>query len=212
MATTTAQQVPDDETARWLRDLRAGARDQEAATERLHALLLRVARRELRRRARDLPFAGAELDDLAHHAAADAAVAVVRKLDDFRGQSRFTTWACKFVMLEVSRKAARHMWQERPVFAGEEDWEQLPARFGFSPSEAVEWRELIDALRTAIVVELTDHQRRVFVAIVLHAVPLDVVVAELGTSRNAIYKTIHDARRRLQAALAAGGFREEDAA
>jgi RNA polymerase sigma-70 factor (ECF subfamily) len=132
-------------------------------------------------------------------------VAILAKLDDYAGRSRFTTWAYKFVMLEVSRKAARHMWHGHPVFIPVEDWTEIPARFGFTPEEVVEWRELVGALRRAIECDLTDHQRAVLGAVVLRGVPLDEVVAELGTNRNAIYKTLFDARHRLRTVLAATG-------
>jgi RNA polymerase sigma-70 factor (ECF subfamily) len=108
-------------------------------------------------------------------------------------------------MLEVSRKAARHMWRGRRALVPVEDWSEIPGRFGFNPEEMVEWRELIDALRQAIEQELTDHQRAVLGAVVLRGVPVDEVVAELGTSRNAIYKTLFDARSRLRTVLAATG-------
>lgn len=193
----------DSESARWLRELRSGGAIEKSALDRLHGLLLAGARRELAFRATAVPFTGIELDDLAHQAAADALVAIMGKLDDFAGRSRFTTWAYKFVMLEVSRKAARHMWRRQRVFVPIEDWSEIPGRFGFTPQEAVEWRELIDALRRAIEQELTDHQRAVLGAVVLRGVPVDEVVAELGTSRNAIYKTLFDARRRLRTVLAA---------
>jgi RNA polymerase sigma-70 factor (ECF subfamily) len=195
----------DVESARWLRDLRGDRVRERAAVERLHRLLLGAARREVARRSPGVSYAGVELDDLAHQAAADAAVAILAKLDDYAGRSRFTTWAYKFVMLEVSRKLARHMWGDRVVFVRIEDWDALPASFGFTPAEAVEWRELIAALGEAITEELTDHQRAVLEAVLLRGVPLDEVVAELGTSRNAIYKTIFDARRRLRAALVCAG-------
>jgi RNA polymerase sigma-70 factor (ECF subfamily) len=195
----------DAESARWLRELRSGGATEQSALQRLHGLLLAAARRELAFRGATVPFTGVERDDLAHQAAADALVAILGKLDDFAGRSRFTTWAYKFVMLEVSRKAARHMWRGRLAFVAVEDWSEIPGRFGFTPEEMVEWRELIDALRRAIEQELTDHQRAVLGAVVLRGVPVDEVVAELGTSRNAIYKTLFDARHRLRTVLAATG-------
>ena len=195
----------DPESARWLRELRAGGATEQSALQRLHGLLLAAARRELAFRAATVPFAGVERDDLAHQAAADALVAILAKLDDYAGRSRFTTWAYKFVILEVSRKAARHMWHGKRVFIPIEDWTEIPSRFGFTPAEVVEWRELVDALRCAIEHDLTDHQRAVLGAVVLRGVPLDEVVAELGTNRNAIYKTLFDARSRLRTALAGTG-------
>ena len=153
-----------------------------------------------------LPIDGPELDDLAAQAAADAVVAVVAKVDQFRGDSRFTTWACKFAIFEVSTKVARHFWQRPTVAMDAEDWDRLPDRFGLDPARAVEWRDVVAALRRAVDEELTDHQRRVFVAIVLNGVGLDALVAELDSSRNAIYKTLFDARRKLRATLVTHGY------
>jgi RNA polymerase sigma-70 factor (ECF subfamily) len=195
----------DPESAGWLRTLRAGGATEQSALAQLHRLLLAAARRELGFRTTSVPFTGVERDDLAHQAAADALVAILAKLDDYAGRSRFTTWAYKFVILEVSRKAARHMWRGHRVLLPFEDWTEIPARFGFSPEERVESRELIEAVGRAIEQDLTDHQRAVLGAVVLRGVPVDEVVVELGSSRNAIYKTLFDARRRLRKALAAGG-------
>jgi RNA polymerase sigma-70 factor, ECF subfamily len=199
----------DDLSARWLADLGASGAVGEAGRRRLHELLLRAARGEVSRRSGQLRVSGAELDDIAHQAAADAMLAILGKLASFRGESKFTTWAYKFVMFEVSTKIGRHFWQRPGVPMDAEDWNRLPAVFGFGPAEQSQWRELVDAVRHAVDHELTERQRRVFVAIVLNGVPLDALVIELNTNRNAIYKTLFDARGKLRAALAAKGYLEE---
>jgi RNA polymerase sigma-70 factor (ECF subfamily) len=179
---------------------------------RLYELLLRVARSEARRRSNaQSGIAGPELDDLAHQAAADAMVLVVAKAGDFRGESRFTTWACKFAIFEVSTKIGRHVWRHPTTSIDTEDWDGLPDRFGLDPAEASESGALVAALQTAVDHDLTDYQRRIFVAIVLHGVPLDALVAELGSNRNAIYKTLFDARRKLRASLVTNGYLADDA-
>lgn len=194
------------ESAAWVRDLHQTGAVRDACVGRLHALLLRVARAELSRRGPQAHVTGPELDDLAVQAASDALLAIDRKVADFRGESRFTTWACKFVIFEVSNKLARH-WSRRPTvpLAGE-GWEQLPGRFGFDPVEEAESRDLLAALRRAVEDVLTAHQRQVFVAIVVRGMPLDALAAELGSNRNAIYKTMFDARRKLRASLVANGY------
>ena len=181
----------------------------EAGQRRLHELLLRAARGEVSRRAAQLRVSGVELDDIAHQAAADAMLTILSKLDAFRGESKFTTWAYKFVMFEVSTKMGRHFWQRPGVAMDAEDWDRLPAVFGVGPAELTQGRELLDALRHAVDHELTERQRRVFVAIVLNQVPLDAFVVEVNTNRNAVYKTLFDARGKLRAALVAKGFLEE---
>jgi RNA polymerase sigma-70 factor, ECF subfamily len=175
--------------------LRAG---NDSALAELHALLMRAARFELHRR-RQLPYDDAE--DLAAQAANDAMVALLGKLDTFRGQSRFTTWAYKFALLEAGVKARRRAWQDREVPLDD----LLVGDSGRSVHETVEDAELLRAVRDAMRTVLTDHQREVFTALALNGVPIDVLADRLGTTRGALYKTLHDARRKLRAAT--GGER-----
>jgi RNA polymerase sigma-70 factor, ECF subfamily len=200
------RQVPDAETADWVRSLSADGAEREQAAARLHDMLLRTARAETRRRSGQLRISGPELDDLAYQAAADAVVAIIAKIGEFRGESRFTTWAYKFVIFEVSGKIGRHFWRQPQVPMDAADWERLPDRFGLDPARESEWRDLARALRQAVEEELTEHQRQVFTALVLDAVPLDALAARLGSNRNAIYKAMFDARRKLRARLVANGY------
>jgi RNA polymerase sigma-70 factor (ECF subfamily) len=202
----------DAESAGWLRALAGTGRGREAALARLHEVLVRIARGEAARRGPRLQITGPELDDLAYQAAADALVAITRKIGQFRGESRFTTWAYKFVIFEVSAKIGRHFWRHPVVPLDAEDWERLPARFGVDPAHQAEWGDLFAALRRAVDAELTPRQREIFVAIVLNDVPLDTLVTHLGSSRNAIYKMLFDARRKLRAALIANGYLDHDPA
>jgi RNA polymerase sigma-70 factor (ECF subfamily) len=185
---------------------------REAALARLHGMLVRVAHGKVRRRRPRLRISGPELEDLAYQAAADALMAITGKLGQFRGESRFTTWACKFVIFEVSAKIGRHFWRHPGVPLDAGNWDRLPDRFGFDPARQAEWRDLLAALRRAVDAELTPRQREVFVAIVLNDVPLDALTAELGSNRNAIYKMLFDARRKLRTALAANGYQGHDTA
>jgi len=185
----------------WVRALESEGETYEDACARLHALLLKVARREIARRRGRHNVTGPELDDLAHQAAADALLAIVRKIRQFRGESRFTTWAFTFVMLEVSGKLGRHFWRNPGIALESEDWDQLPDRLGPDPPVEAEARELLAGLRRAVDDTLTEHQRRIFVALVVNGVPLDALVARLGTNRNAVHKTMFDARRRLRERL-----------
>jgi RNA polymerase sigma-70 factor (ECF subfamily) len=195
----------DPESRLWLEQLRFVGAQRDSAIERLHERLLRIARAETRRRSGQLRVSGVELDDLAHQAAADALVAILGKLDQFRGESRFTTWAHRFVVFEVSSKIARHFWQTASTPMAAEDWERLPAAFGLEPAQQSEWRELLAGVRAAVDEVLSPRQRRVFVALVLAGTPLDALVLELGSNPNAVYKTMFDARRKVRAALVANG-------
>ena len=196
----------DPDSAEWLGALVGTDSERQSAQVRLHARLLRIARSEVHRRSSHLRVGGPELDDMAHQAAADAMVAITAKLGQFRGESRFTTWAYRFVIFEVSTKIGRHFWRNPTVAMDAEDWDRLPDRFGLDPARESEWRDLMAALHRAVDEVLTDRQREIFVAIVLNGVPLDALVAELGTNRNAIYKMLFDARRKLRAVLVANGY------
>ena len=127
---------------------------------------------------------------------------MLRRLPDFRGDSRFTTWAYKFALLEAGVKVRRRAWQGREVQLEPERWELIP-RGGATPQEDLETAELLAHLRDAIERDLSPHQRQVLVAVTLQDVPIDVLAERLDTTRGALYKTIHDARRKLRAALAA---------
>ena len=138
---------------------------------KLHAPLLRIARSEVRRRSGQLKISGPELDDIAHQAANDALMAIIAKTGQFRGDSRFTTWAFKFVMFEASTKIGRHFWRNPTAPIDAEHWERLPNRLALDPAHETEWRELVAALHRLIDTVLTNRQRRIFVSIVLNEVP-----------------------------------------
>jgi len=195
--------APDDAAA-WLEPLRGEGPERERAVAELHALLLRAARFTVQRAAARGQLREA-LDDLAQQSADDALVAVLAKLDTFRGESRFTTWAYKFAILETSVALRRHAWQGREIPLEQDAWHRLHDAAA-SPGERVQTDELLRALGDAIGDALTAHQRRVLIAVTLDGVPIDVLAERLGTTRGALYKTLHDARRRLRERLAARGF------
>ena len=198
--------APGSPSHAWLTALRSGGPDHEAAVARLHELLLRAARYELgRRRAALSHVRGEELEDIATQAADDALMAVLRKLDDFRGASRFTTWAYKFALLEAGVRLRRRAWQDREVVLEPEVWPAF-ADGGASPQRELEQSELLEALRDAVANALTPHQRQVFAALALNGVPIDVLAERLDTTRGALYKTLHDARRKLRAELERKGM------
>ena len=193
----------------WVDDLRADGVERDEAIADLHELLLRGARFEIGRRRGALAHVrGENIDDLALQAADDALVAVLAKLDTYRGASRFTTWAYKFALLEAGVRVRRRAWQGREVVLEPESWPAF-ADAGPSVEQRRETTELLDALKRAVGERLTPHQRDVFTALALNEVPIDVLSERLGTTRGALYKTLHDARKKLRAELAAEGFLEE---
>jgi RNA polymerase sigma-70 factor (ECF subfamily) len=204
---TVASPVPVERN--WVDALRAEGIEREDALAELHELLLRAARFELSRRQAALAHVrGEELDDLAVQAADDALVAVLAKLDTFRGASRFTTWAYKFALLEAGVRIRRRAWQGREVVLEPESWPAF-ADEGPSVERGREGAELLAALQRAVREKLSDHQRRVFTALALNEVPIDVLSERMETTRGALYKTLHDARRKLRAELAAEAYIEK---
>jgi RNA polymerase sigma-70 factor, ECF subfamily len=196
-----------DSSRLWLQRLGGAGPEHDAAVADLHTLLLKAARFEIDRRRDALPhLRGGDHDDLAQQSADDALVAVLGKLGDFRGESRFTTWAYKFALLEAAVKVRRRAWQGREIPLEEEAWSAL-ADVAVSAERRAEDAELFAALREEIGTVLSAHQRAVLVAVTLNDVPIDVLAERLDTTRGALYKTLHDARRKLRAALAERGFR-----
>lgn len=190
---------PDSEW--WLTTLRADGPEREHAVAQLHELMLRAARFEVgRRRAALSHVRGEELNDIAMQAANDALMAILAKLDDFRGASRFTTWAYKFALLEAGVKLRRRAWQEREVVLEPDGWSAFVDRRS-TVHEELERTELLARLKEAIDSALTEHQREVFIALALNEVPIDVLAERLDSTRGALYKTLHDARRKLRKEL-----------
>ena len=208
LATRSAGQALDIESDAWIRRLSGTGRERDDAIQRLHALLLRAARFEVGRRRPPVAVAGPDgVDDLAVQAADDALVAILRKLHTYRGDSRFTTWAYKFALLEAAAKLRRRPWHGRELPLEADGWAKLLDDTGASsPSGQAEASELIHAIRDAIGKVLTAHQRAVLVAITLNDVPIDVLAKRRNTTRGALYKTLHDARRKLRTRLAEDGL------
>jgi len=199
----------DPDSAAWIERLRPDNPEREAAIESLHRLLVKAARYEVARRAATLPqLRGNDQEDLAQQSADDSLVAVLDKLETFRGDSRFTTWAYKFALLEAGVKVRRRAWQGREVPVESESWD-LIADSDVTPQHELETTELLGAVKDAIEADLSPHQREVLVAVTLNGVPIDVLAERLATTRGALYKTIHDARAKLRTALRERGLSVE---
>lgn len=203
---TTPDVVPRDLDDAWLADLTDNSPAGQQALGRLRDHLLRATRHQVWRLRDLMPGAGpGDLEDLAQQAANDALMAVLRRLGTFEGRSRFTTWAYKFGVLHAGVAVRREAWRHREVPMPD----TLPlVDSSPTPDAHSEAAHLARAVQNAIASELTPHQRRVVLALLVEDVPIDVLADRLGSTRNALYKTLHDARRRLRAALIDSGLLE----
>ena len=198
--------------AEWLRDLRASGPEQAAAIQDLRAYLRRAARYTLARRAGGSAGRGrADVDQLAEDCAQDALLAILLRLDDFRGDSRFTTWAYAFAVHGALVAARREAWKAVPLdpllaAGGALAEAGVPEPPGLDPEGKARRAEAWMAIRDVLDHELTDRQRQALSALVFQEVPLDELARHWGSTRNALYKLVHDARKRLKARLEARGF------
>jgi RNA polymerase sigma-70 factor (ECF subfamily) len=190
----------DDETT-WLGPLASAGPAHDHAVGELHGLLLRASRFEVHRRASALGLAGdSELEDIAQQAADDALLAVLSRLGSFERRSRFTTWAYKFAIHTAGVAVRRHAWRDRDLAPSSGDTLEQLADRAQDPAEAAHTRELLARIARAIPL-LTSHQRDVLLALAVEGVPIDVLADRLSSNRNALYKTLHDARTRLRRLL-----------
>lgn len=191
----------DAQSRLWWSRLHGGNAVRDRAIAELHERLRREARFHIRLRSSGLACVSRlDVDDLAVQAASDALLALLRKLESYRGDSQFWTWARRFAQLEAPVSIRRRLQHDRLA----DDPEHLLAAAdpGCSPQELIETREQLRELGELISSRLTPNQRTVLVAVALDGVPAARLAAELHTTRGAVYKTLHDARRKLAAQVA----------
>ena len=197
---------PSDPSYDWLGRLTGPREVRDDAIRRLHELMIRASRFKLAHMAGAAGQLGqVRADEVVQTSADEAVMAILHRLGDFEGRSRFTTWAYKFAILHTATAVRRELWRRTDV-----DLSSVPepvSRVG-DPVEHAEGSALAVAVREGIARALTPHQRRVLLAITVRGIPIDVVADRLGTSRNTVYKTLHDARRRLREDLVARGHLE----
>jgi RNA polymerase sigma-70 factor (ECF subfamily) len=189
--------------------------DGPAQTEALldlRAYLLRAALYALyRSRSAFRDFAPADIKQLAEDCAQDALTAILGHLDQFRGDSRFTTWAYKFAINTALVASRRERWG-RVSLDRLLNSPDLVERIGSArdassdPQRRALQGEVLAAIRQGIESHLTERQRQALTAIVFDEVPLDELARHWGSNRNALYKLLHDARRKLKAHLRERGF------
>jgi RNA polymerase sigma-70 factor (ECF subfamily) len=198
----------------WLQDLNASGSVQEAAITDLRDLLLRAALYFFSRNLGDFHDQDrGEILQRAEDCAQDALIAVMNHLSDFRGDSKFTTWAYKFAVNRAMLTARHERWKSVSLdeLASSDESNFLERLMqdkadGSAPERSALQMEVQRIIQDVIEHDLTEKQRQVFVLVSIHGVPLDEVVRYMGTNRNAVYKLLHEARRKLKNGLMAHGF------
>ncbi len=197
----------------WVRELNASGGEQATALADLRAYLLRAARYALHRhRSRLAHVSSPDLEQLAADCAQDALLAILDRLKDFRGESRFTTWAYKFAINMALVGARREAWKHVSLDAlleqaGGPTWlVDVDAAIPGDPEHTAQRAEAWAVVRNVIEQDLSERQRQALKAIVGDGVPLDELVRHWGSNRNAVYKLLHDARQKVKARLEARGF------
>lgn len=145
----------------------------------------------------------------------DALLKILGALESFRGESRFTTWAHKIAVHVAFTELRRRRWKDVSLdeMIQTPDGDLLP-RTWVDPSAKTEdqaiQKNIIEIMRQVIADELTERQRQALIAVRIHGVPLAEVARRMGTNRNALYKLLFDARKRLQKRMLAQGLSKED--
>jgi RNA polymerase sigma-70 factor (ECF subfamily) len=190
----------DDDSRSWWYRLHAPEPIRGWAIADLYERLRREAAFHIRHRTRGWSeFPRSDVEDLATQAAGDALVALLRKLDDFRGDSQFWTWARRFAALEAPVSIRRRMGHDRVVLARDPDRVRLVAGAADSPHDRAEVRELLRSVSDLMVEQLTARQRTVLIG-VIDGTSTRALARELDSTPGAIYKSLHDARVKLRVA------------
>ena len=192
----------------WVGALRSTGATYDQAVARLHELLLRATRHQVSRMPEAAGLGTALREEIIHSSADQATLSVLGELESFEGRSKFTTWAYKFGILQAGVEVRRSVWRDRDIRLSDVPEPRTGA--GTSPESHVEAGDLAAAVRSGLEEALTGHQRKIAVARLIDEIPIDVLAEHLGTTRNALYKTLHDARKRLRAYLSAQGFDNPD--
>lgn len=193
----------------WIARLSSSGPIRDHAIGQVRELLLRASRHQLSRMPETFGLDSRHCENIAQSAADEATVSVLSRLGSFEGRSRFTTWVYKFGIIHTLVEVRRAAWSDREILM--HDIEEPSSSSAPSPEIYAEGSDLAARVREGMAEALTPHQRRVAVAILIDEVPIDVLAERLGTTRSALYKTVHDARKRLRAYLTTHGYLSEDA-
>ena len=200
--------------AQWISDLTADPVTRDSAIEDLRQRLQRGIYYYLSRERSDLSdLAAEEISQMAEDFAQDATLRILSNLASFRGDSRFTTWATKVAVRVAISEMRRARYKDFSLDALTDSGDMKPDTSNNltstpieRPEAAMEKQDVLQKINRAFEEALTNRQRIALEAVVLEGVPMEVVADRMGTNRNALYKLIHDARRKLRTHLEGQGL------
>ncbi len=208
-----AEETRERTNAQWLADLRGAPEVQAVALEDLRQRLKRSLLYYLTQERSDLrDLAAHEIAQLAEDLAQEATLRVMNNLDTFRGESLFTTWTNRIAVRLAISDLRRARYRDFSLDDLTADGELLPATLSASnspasrPEEVTERADVLQQIDIALKEALTERQYRALEAVALRGIPMDVVAEQMGTNRNALYKLLHDARRKLRVHLDGQGL------
>ena len=199
----------------WLRALRADGIEQEDALKDLRERILHGMRAYL---AEDAGYRSTlpsgEATQIIEDCAQEALLTIREKIDSFRGESRFTTWATTVAIRLLLAQLRRRRWTrlaiEYPGIGDKFPEGPVEALQSGNPETALQQSEFWSMLKKIVEKDLTSRQRFVLIASAFQGMPLDIIAERLGTNRDNVYKVLHDARIKLKGCLKAGGFSQEE--
>ncbi len=200
--------IKDRTNQEWLAELRSA--DSEQALVDLRRILLRGLRAALSDRIRD------DFEAILEDFVQEALIKILNSLDTFRGESRFTTWAQKIAVNVAFTELRRRRWQNislQDLIERYESNDFTPAILAdpsFNPEQTATLQIMMETVWYLIDQELTEKQRQAMVAVIIGGMPLEEVARRMGSNRNALYKLLHDARKRLKQHLLDAGLSPED--
>ena len=199
----------------WLRALRTGGAEQEEALKDLRERLIQGMRAYL---AEDRGYKSGrgseEARQIVEDCAQEALLIIREKIDTFRGESRFTTWATtvaiRLLLGELRRRKWKHVSIEYSRIGRDLPTRPIDALQPGDPEMALQQDEVWSLLKRIVEKDLTSRQRFVLIASAFQGMPLDLIAETLGTNRDNVYKNLHDARKKLKGCLKEGGFSQEE--
>ncbi len=216
VSSETANYMSERTNQEWLADLTGPVNVQEPALKALNTRLQRGIYYYLSRERSDLSqYSAQEITQMAEDLAQDAVLRVLDNLNSFRGDSRFTTWATKIAVRVAISDLRRARYKDFRLDDVTADDELLPTTSSApsvtqsaspTPENAAERQDVMEKIDAALREALTDRQYEALNAVAVKGVPLEVVAEQMGTNRNALYKLVHDARRKLRSHLEAQGL------